>query len=213
MKKKMREFLIAVMLVVMAAALCITLISCGSSEKSDDAAKAKTQTETVLDEDDGEAAEDESEKTDADISSKSDTRADSKSKEKTSGKSDSKSASDKKDGSSKFEKTDTDNDKEPVTEPTTKAPDVCYITIENYCSSKAITLQGGDTVYSVLCRSGASVSGSGHYVKGINGKFEFDEGPTSGWTYYVNGSKPGVSCGSYSVKAGDNIKWDYVTSY
>lgn len=100
-----------------------------------------------------------------------------------------------------------------ATEAATQAKKVCYITIEGYCSGMEISLQGGDTAYSILCRSGATVSGSGHYIKGINGRFEFDEGPSSGWTYYVNGSKPTVGCGSYSVKAGDSITWDYVTGY
>lgn len=95
----------------------------------------------------------------------------------------------------------------------TQTKQVCYISIEGYCSGMEINLQGGDTVYSILCRTGAAVSGSGNYIKGINGKFEFDEGPTSGWMYYVNGSKPNVSCGSYSVKAGDSITWDYVSSF
>jgi hypothetical protein len=90
---------------------------------------------------------------------------------------------------------------------------VCYITVEGYCTNKSITLQGGDTVYSILKRTGASVSGSKSYVKGINGLYEFDKGPQSGWMYSVNGSTPNVSCGSYKVKAGDKIKWYYVTSY
>ena len=43
----------------------------------------------------------------------------------------------------------------------TQAKNVCYVTVEGYCSGKSITLQGGDTAYSVLTRTGASVSGSG----------------------------------------------------
>lgn len=94
---------------------------------------------------------------------------------------------------------------------TTQAKSVCYISIDGYCSSKSIEVRSGDTVYSILCRSGASVSGSSSYVKGINGLFEFYKGPQSGWKYSVNGVTPGVGCGSYSVKAGDNIRWYYVT--
>lgn len=97
------------------------------------------------------------------------------------------------------------------TQAATQTKKVCYISIEGFCSNKEISLQGGDTAYSILCRSGASVSGSSSYVKGINGRFEFDEGPTSGWVYYVNGSRPSVGCGSYSIKSGDYVKWDYVT--
>lgn len=99
------------------------------------------------------------------------------------------------------------------TQATESKQDVCYITIEGYCSSKEIELQGGDTAYSILTRSGATISGSGSYIKGINGKFEFDEGPTSGWVYSVNGTRPTVGCGSYTVKAGDIINWYYVTGF
>lgn len=93
----------------------------------------------------------------------------------------------------------------------TQAKSVCYISIDGYCSGKSIEVRSGDTVYSILCRSGASVYGSSSYVKGINDLFEFDKGPQSGWKYSVNGVTPGVGCGSYSVKAGDNIRWYYVT--
>ena len=95
----------------------------------------------------------------------------------------------------------------------TQAQQVCYISIDGYCSGKAISIKGGDTAYSILTRSGARVSGSGSYVKGINGLYEFDKGPQSGWKYSVNGYTPNVGAGSYSVKAGDNISWYYVTSY
>lgn len=208
MKKKLREFVIAAMLIVMTAALSVTLFSCSSSEKSDESsAKAKIQSEAVMEDNSDNVDDNES-------SDESDVRAESKPTNKSDGSSSGKSDSKSKDGSGKSESSEkTAKPTETATQSTTKAPDVCYITIEGYCSSKSITLQGGDTVYSVLCRSGASVSGSGNYVKGINGKFEFDEGPTSGWTYYVNGFKPGVSCGSYTVSAGDSITWDYVTSY
>lgn len=103
-------------------------------------------------------------------------------------------------------------------EASTTAPEpakVCYVTVEGYCSSKQITLKGGESVYDVLIASGAGVSarnsGYGIYVEGINGRFEFDEGPSSGWVYYVNGSKPNISCNEYSVKAGDSVVWSYTT--
>ena len=100
------------------------------------------------------------------------------------------------------------------TKKSTQAAKVCYISIEGYCSSKKITMKSGDTVYDILKRSGASVSarnsGYGVYVEGINGRYEFDEGPSSGWVYYVNGSEPNTSCGNYKVSSGDNIVWDYV---
>jgi len=97
---------------------------------------------------------------------------------------------------------------------TTETAKVCYITVEGHCSSKSITLKSGDSVYDILKRTGASVSarstGYGVYVEGINGRFEFDEGPTSGWIYTVNGSRPSTSCSNYSVSNGDEIVWTYV---
>ena len=107
---------------------------------------------------------------------------------------------------------------EPTTKPTekpTEAARVCYITVDGYCSSKQIQLKGGESVYDILKESGASVSarntGYGLYVEGINGRFEFDEGPTSGWIYTVNGTRPSTSCSNYIVKSGDKIVWTYVT--
>ena len=96
----------------------------------------------------------------------------------------------------------------------TEAAKVCYITIEGYCSSKSITVKSGDSVYDILKRSGANVSarntGYGLYIEGINGRYEFDEGPSSGWVYSVNGSRPSTSCSKYSVSSGDKIVWSYV---
>lgn len=97
----------------------------------------------------------------------------------------------------------------------TEAAKVCYITVDGYCSDKQIELKGGESVYDILKKTGASVSarntGYGVYVEGINGRFEFDEGPTSGWVYTVNGSRVNVSCSSCDVKNGDKIVWKYVT--
>lgn len=189
-KKKKRSFSIAVMLIIMTFALCITLISCGGSETADnDSEKIKTEQNADVKNDEKDTenkARNDREKavTESQQAKKSET-----------------------------EKATQKATQKATTEAATQAKKVCYITIEGYCSGKEISLQGGDTVYSILCRSGAAVSGSGHYIKGINGRFEFDEGPSSGWTYYLNGSKPTVGCGSCSVKTGDNIRWDYVTSY
>ncbi len=188
-KKKKRNFAITVMLIIMTFALCITLISCGGDDELKDTDTAVKTEKNVDDEKDEKVANTDSEAAD-EATQKSTIKA--------------------------TQKVTTDSTKSTTAKATTAATEakkVCYITIEGYCSGKEMSLQGGDTVYSILCRSGAAVSGSGHYIKGINGRFEFDEGPGSGWTYYVNGSKPTVGCGSCSVKAGDNIRWDYVTSY
>ncbi len=47
------------------------------------------------------------------------------------------------------------------------------------------------------------------YARGIDGLFEKDFGPNSGWLYQVNGTFPNISCGSYPVKNGDEIAWLY----
>lgn len=195
-KKKKRSFAIAAMLIIMTFALCMTLISCGGDDTPKDTDTAVKTEKSVDDEKDVKAANSDSEASDE---GNEGIQKD--------------ASSDQKSATKETQKSTTKATQKATTEATTQAKKVCYITIEGYCSGKEISLQGGDTVYSILCRSGASVSGSGHYIKGINGKFEFDEGPTSGWTYYLNGSKPSVGCGSCSVKAGDNIRWDYVTSY
>jgi hypothetical protein len=86
--------------------------------------------------------------------------------------------------------------------------------VDSYCSGKQIQLKGGESVYDILKKTGASVSarntGYGLYVEGINGRFEFDEGPTSGWVYTVNGSRISKSCDKCEVNAGDKIVWSYV---
>ena len=80
-----------------------------------------------------------------------------------------------------------------------------------------VEIKDGDMVIDVLKRDlqsrGMALSyrgtGGGVYIKGINGLFEFDKGPLSGWLYRVNGSFPNHSCGNYPVKSGDLIDWMY----
>ena len=118
--------------------------------------------------------------------------------------------------SDKKHSTPTTSTKAPTKQPTkaTEAAKVCYITVDGYCNSKQIQLKGGESVYDILKATGANVSarntGYGLYVEGINGRFEFDEGPTSGWVYTVNGTRPSTSCSNYEVKSGDKIVWSYV---
>jgi len=90
----------------------------------------------------------------------------------------------------------------------------CFITIEGYCDNREVEVYNGDSVYDILKKSGANVSarssGYGVYIEGINGRYEFDEGPTSGWVYYVNDAKANESCNKYIVNVGASITWDYV---
>lgn len=91
----------------------------------------------------------------------------------------------------------------------------CTITIQDFCTDKQFEIESGDTVYDVLKKTevdmGASPSGDGVFIDGINGKYAGDEGETSGWIYTVNGEKPDESSDKYEVKPGDVIVWEYVT--
>lgn len=190
-RKKKRSIAIVIMMIVMAVALCLTMISCGGN---DDTASgdfgSKTKTEQTADAD--KKSEDKAEQNDNKSENKSD--------------SDKKASNDNKDSNKETQKS--------TTAATTQAKNVCYISIEGYCSGMEITLQGGDTAYSVLRRSGAIVSAEstqyGIYVEGINGRFA--EG-TSGWLYSVNGVKPNIGAGSYSIGKGDYINWYWGSAY
>ena len=95
-----------------------------------------------------------------------------------------------------------------------EASGTCFITVEDYCDNKEVELNSGDSVYDILKKSGAVISarssGYGIYIEGINGMYEFDEGPTSGWIYYVNNTKANESCNKYYVSDGDCITWEYI---
>ena len=50
------------------------------------------------------------------------------------------------------------------------------------------------------------------YVRGIASLYEFDFGDLSGWTYTVNGERPAVGCGAYSLHDGDRVMWIYTVN-
>jgi hypothetical protein len=56
----------------------------------------------------------------------------------------------------------------------------------------------------------ASGRGESTYVTMINNLKVRGEGALSGWCYYVNGSKPSVSCGAYKLKSNDVVEWKYL---
>ncbi|MFC4617186.1 DUF4430 domain-containing protein [Camelliibacillus cellulosilyticus] len=56
-------------------------------------------------------------------------------------------------------------------------------------------------------------SGASAYVEGIDGLFEFDDGPMSGWIAKKNGKKITRSAGIVSIANGDTIQWLYTTDY
>lgn len=80
-------------------------------------------------------------------------------------------------------------------------------------STEEVTISEGGTVFDALRATGASISGNGTYIRGINGLSEFQGGPRSGWFYYVNGVRPNVSCGSYVLSGGEAITWLYVNDW
>ncbi len=74
-------------------------------------------------------------------------------------------------------------------------------------ASGTVTLQDGDTAFSVLkeiATVSSTGSGSSAYVSSINGK---TAGTGGGWLYTVNGVFPDYSAGAYKVKSGDVVQW------
>ena len=49
------------------------------------------------------------------------------------------------------------------------------------------------------------------YINGINNLYEFDYGELSGWLYSVNGEIYSTGCGSFPLRDGDEILWQYTT--
>ncbi|MEK6264260.1 MAG: DUF4430 domain-containing protein [Clostridium sp.] len=72
----------------------------------------------------------------------------------------------------------------------------------------------GEITLQELDNNGINYKPSGRgkvlYFTMINDLKARDNGPLSGWCYYVNGVKPGVSCGAYKLKSGDVVEWKYL---
>ncbi|MGH4121741.1 MAG: DUF4430 domain-containing protein [Clostridium sp.] len=72
----------------------------------------------------------------------------------------------------------------------------------------------GEITLSELDNRGISYSASGRgeavYFTMINNLKARGKGALSGWCYYVNGAKPGVSCGAYKLKSSDVVEWKYL---
>lgn len=107
-------------------------------------------------------------------------------------------------------------------------PDVLRITLSivgneewgTIVDNEQVDLKEGDTAVSVLKRIAKAhrlayeIRGSGAmtYVEGIDGLYEFDNGPTSGWKFRVNGDVPDIGAGAYELGPGDRLEWVYVNS-
>ena len=152
-KKKKRSFAIAVMLIIMTFALCMTLISCGGNESAGNDSN-KAQSEQRMD-----ARADEKDVGDTGVSDQEDIAGKPQKENKNDKEDVNRKTEPQKSTQKSVEKSTQTETQKATTEAATQAKKVCYITIEGYCSSKEIRLQGGDTAYSILCRSGASVSG------------------------------------------------------
>jgi hypothetical protein len=112
--------------------------------------------------------------------------------------------------------------KPPRRSPSATANNVTFSVVGNakwgtVVAAEPIALQKNDTVADVLIRTlkahklAFEKRGSGAmlYVVGIDGLYELDDGPTSGWKYRVNGKYVDVGAGSYEPKPGDKIEWYY----
>lgn len=81
----------------------------------------------------------------------------------------------------------------------------------------AVEITDGETVFDVLkqvtrnrkIQMEYKGSRGTAYIQGINGLYEFDGGPLSGWMYFVNKQPASYSCGEDKVKNGDVIEWEY----
>lgn len=196
---KMKKCFFVVVTIIFTLLISLAMVSCDNGKAAGDEASKKATVEKA----------DKSDETVGEEPKQSESTEESG--EDVSSDESSKSVSEEKNIKNNNSKAKTAADSSAKKTTQTQAKSTCYISIDGYCSNKSIEVKSGDSVYSILMRSGASVSGSSSYVRGINGLFEFDKGPQSGWKYSVNGSTPGVGCGSYKVKAGDRIRWYYVT--
>ncbi|GIW49283.1 MAG: hypothetical protein KatS3mg079_759 [Caloramator sp.] len=72
----------------------------------------------------------------------------------------------------------------------------------------------GDVTLKVLIDNKISYrakgTGGSIYFSSIAGLKERDYGANSGWCYYVNGVKPSVGAGSYTLKDGDVLEWKFL---
>ena len=203
MKHSKKSILLVIMIIVMLMTAAMLVVGCGNDNTAN---KDKDAVKT-------EQSADATEESPADKATKSDSKpADSHEAKATSDHAGSFETKTETTNGTKANKVDKATEATKPTQATNAA--VCYVSVEGYCSSKTITIQSGDTAYSVLKKTGATVSAEntsmGIYVKGINGRFASG---SSGWKYSVNGSEPNYSAGSYSVKSGDTVKWYWGSAY
>ena len=82
-------------------------------------------------------------------------------------------------------------------------------------SSRKVEFTEGNTILDILLKAAGksnvdySGSASTAYVEGIDGIYEFDYGPMSGWIFKQNGAGIPKSAGAIKVKDGDRIECIY----
>jgi len=84
-----------------------------------------------------------------------------------------------------------------------------------YLTSLSVEFSSGDSVADVTMKAlngdyRAAGSGDSIYFSKIMGISEKSAGALSGWCFYVNGQKPGLSAGSYKLKSGDVVEWKFL---
>jgi hypothetical protein len=114
---------------------------------------------------------------------------------------------------------------DPVSE-THEVTGVCTVTIDAASVGQGMILDAYEVPYTegmtVLDQLHTAVQENGilmettgfdavAYVAGINNIYEFDNGPASGWVYYINDVSATQSAGAYELKEGDAVKWVYIT--
>lgn len=91
-----------------------------------------------------------------------------------------------------------------------------YDSVSNtYKTSSYVKINSGDTVSQVTikalngnCR--ATGSSGNVYFSSIMGISERSAGALSGWCFFVNGKKPGISSGSYKLQPSDKLVWKFL---
>ena len=61
-----------------------------------------------------------------------------------------------------------------------------------------------------LCVTSPPYKNKDGYISRIGELKERDNGPGSGWCYYINGSKASVGMRNLTLKVSDKIEWRYV---
>lgn len=71
----------------------------------------------------------------------------------------------------------------------------------------------GHATNTPIVYTGNDATPGSEYVESIDDIAQLDQGPESGWVYFINGELATVGAGQYRPQAGDVISWRYITSY